>query len=69
MTATSTTLENIVSLREAVALSGISNVLPWRYELESSPDVKGPGKRVLTYPEFLTKLGEVFDTGNYYKDS
>jgi hypothetical protein len=49
-----------------VPLSGIADVLSWRHALETShdPNYLTPGRRVVVYPKFLDKLGEVFASGD-----
>jgi hypothetical protein len=73
MTSKSIAPPNTGISREAVALSGISDALIWRHVLKPSKeyrsDLTGPGKRIIIYLEFLTKLGLVLTTGNLGMDS
>jgi hypothetical protein len=56
--------------REEVALSGIADALAWRHALEmpDGPDFVPLGRRIVVYPEFLDKLGPIFETGDLSLD-
>jgi hypothetical protein len=72
MTPTSTVMPNTGRASEAVALARVLDALTWRHVLAApapdDPDYELPGQMVVIYPDFLSKLGLVFATGDLGMD-
>jgi hypothetical protein len=67
MTATSTSLSEMLDSKEEVLLSRMSDALTWRHILDLKY-YKRPGLRVVRYPGLLTRLSLVLSTGNLGMD-